>query len=202
MKEDVWVFFRKLAGWHLATSLKGKIHERGCMKVFFVNLQAGIPQLHYRLTFSLVHEIRCSIRGVLKNLSKFSDKHKEQSSGGVLSKDVLKKFTKKTSLPESPFQQSCRLETLTQQKQPLEMSAKQGVLKNFANIVGKNLGWSLFLVKLEFWRPVTLLRKTPTQVFSCEIYELFKNNYFEEHLWTSKHYLKRDSNTGAFLWIL
>ena len=67
------------------------------MKVFFVNLQAGIPQLHYRLTFSLVHEIRCSIRGVLKNLSKFSDKHKEQSSGGVLSKDVLKKFTKKTS---------------------------------------------------------------------------------------------------------
>ena len=80
MKEDVWVFFRKLAGWHLATSLKGKIHERGCMKVFFVNLQAGIPQLHYRLTFSLVHEIRCSIRGVLKNLSKFSAKHKEQSS--------------------------------------------------------------------------------------------------------------------------
>ena len=45
-------------------------------------------------------------RGVLKNFSKFSDKHKEQSSGGVLSKDVLKnfvKFTEKTSLPESPF---------------------------------------------------------------------------------------------------
>ena len=45
-------------------------------------------------------------RGVLKNLSKFSDKHKRQSSGGVLSKDVLKnfaKFTEKTSLPESPF---------------------------------------------------------------------------------------------------
>ena len=124
MKEDVWVFFRKLAGWHLATSLKGKIHERRCMKVFFVNLQAGIPQLHYRLTFSLVHEISCSIRGVLKNLSKFSAKHKEQSSGGVLSKDVLKKFTKKTSLPESPFQQSCRLETLTQQKQPLEIVCK------------------------------------------------------------------------------
>ena len=45
-------------------------------------------------------------RGVLKNFSKFSDKHKEQSSGGVLSKDVLKNFvklTEKTSLPESPF---------------------------------------------------------------------------------------------------
>ena len=33
-------------------------------------------------------------RGVLKNLSKFSDKHKRQSSGGVLSKDVLKNFAK------------------------------------------------------------------------------------------------------------
>ena len=39
--------------------------------------------------------------------------------------------------------------------------------------------------------------------FFCEIYKLFKNNYFEEHLRmsTSKHYLKRDSNSGVFLWI-
>ena len=44
-----------------------------------------------------------------------------------------------------------------------------------------------------------LLKKTLTQVFSCEIYKLFKKIYFEEHLWTSasKHYLKRDSNSGA-----
>ena len=43
---------------------------------------------------------------VLGNFSKYSDKHKEQSSGGVLSKDVLKNFvevTEKTSLPEPPF---------------------------------------------------------------------------------------------------
>ena len=26
---------------------------------------------------------------------------------------------------------------------------------------------------------------TPTQVFSCEIYESFNNTYFEEHLWTT-----------------
>ena len=41
-------------------------------------------------------------------------------------------------------------------------------------------------------------------MLSCEIYKLFKNNYFEEHLWTSpsKHYLKRASNTGASLCIL
>ena len=45
-------------------------------------------------------------RAVLKNLSTFLDKYKEQSSGGFLSKDVLKKFvkfTEKTSLPESPL---------------------------------------------------------------------------------------------------
>ena len=41
-------------------------------------------------------------------------------------------------------------------------------------------------------------------MFSCEIRKLFKNNYFEEHLWTSasKLYLTRDSNTGVFLWSL
>ena len=45
-------------------------------------------------------------RGVLKNFSKFSDKHKKQSFGGFLSKDVFKnfaKFTEKASLPASPF---------------------------------------------------------------------------------------------------
>ena len=30
---------------------------------------------------------------ILKNFSKFSDKHKKQSSGGVLSKDVDKTFS-------------------------------------------------------------------------------------------------------------
>ena len=38
----------------------------------------------------LVHEIVLCKRGSLKNFSKFSDKHKEQWSGGVQSKDVLK----------------------------------------------------------------------------------------------------------------
>ena len=33
-------------------------------------------------------------RGDLKNFSKFTDKNKKQSSGGVLTKDVLKKFFK------------------------------------------------------------------------------------------------------------
>ena len=35
-------------------------------------------------------------RGDLKNFSKFRDEHKKQSSGGVLSKDVVKNFAKFT----------------------------------------------------------------------------------------------------------
>ena len=57
---------------------------------------------------------------------------------------------------------------------------------------------------MQFWGPATLLKKTLTQVLSCEIYTIFKNNYFQQNLWmpTSKLYLKRDSNIGIFLWVL
>ena len=34
-------------------------------------------------------------------------------------------------------------------------------------------------------RPVTLLKRDSTQVFSSEISEIFKNNYFEKHLRTT-----------------
>ena len=46
--------------------------------------------------------------------------------------------------------------------------AKQDLLKNFENFTGKYPWWSLFLIKLEYWGPANLLKKTPTQVFSCE----------------------------------
>ena len=35
------------------------------------------------------------------------------------------------------------------QKQPPEVFFKKGVLKNFANLTGKHLCWSLFLIKLQ-----------------------------------------------------
>ena len=40
-----------------------------------------------------------------------------------------------------------------------------GLLKNFAIFTGKHLYWSLFLIKLQDWRLVFLLKETPTQVF-------------------------------------
>ena len=49
-------------------------------------------------------------------------------------------------------------------------SVKIGVLKNLGNFTGKHLYWSLFLIKLQIFRPAALLR--------------------------------RDSNTGFFLWNL
>ena len=62
---------------------------------------------------------------------------------------------------------------------------KMGILKNLVNFAGKHICWSLVLIKLQFWGPTTLLKKIPTQVFSCEIYKIQKKNCFEEHLWTS-----------------
>ena len=84
------------------------------------------------------------------------------------------------------------------------MYRKKGILKNFVNFTGINLRWSHFLIKLHFWGSATLLKNTPTQMIPREICEIFKKNYFEKHLWTtaSKLYLKRDSNTDVFLWIL
>ena len=70
---------------------------------FTVSLMVEILQLVHEM--SSVSEVLYE-RGVLKNFSKFTDKHKKHSSGGVLSKDVLKNLTKFTEkhLCLSPFQ--------------------------------------------------------------------------------------------------
>ena len=38
-------------------------------------------------------------------------------------------------------------------------SVKKGVLKNVANFTGMHLCWSLFLITLQIFRPVTLLKR-------------------------------------------
>ena len=40
-----------------------------------------------------------------------------------------------------------------------QMFSKTGVLKNFAIFTGKNLCWSLFLIKFQDWRPTFLFKK-------------------------------------------
>ena len=52
-----------------------------------------------------------------------------------------------------------------------KMFLKIGVLKPFAIFFGKNLCRSLFLIKFQAWSPAT-------QVFSCELREIFENTIF------------------------
>ena len=63
-----------------------------------------------------------------------------------------------------------------------EVLCKKIVFKNFAIFTGKHLCWSLFLIKLQTSGLQLYQKEIPTQVFSCEICELFKNTYFEQHL--------------------
>ena len=164
-------------------------------------------------------------RNDLKNISGSIDKHKKQSSGGILSKDVLKilaKFTEKRLccslffnkvadwIPEAVKSSHRRssvkkmfLKSSTSVSEPAvhRSSTQNRCIWMIHKIHRKSLCGSLFLIKLQFWGPATLLKKTPTQVPSCEICSLFKNNYFEEHQWTcaSKLYLKEDSSADVFL---
>ena len=56
---------------------------------------------------------------------------------------------------------------------------KKVLLKIFENFTGKHL---FYFIKLEAFRPATLLKTDSTQMFFCAICETFKNTYFEEHL--------------------
>ena len=68
-----------------------------------------------------------------------------------------------------------------QQKQPPEVFRKKGVHKNFTIFTRQHLCWSLFGVfGVNF-----IKKKTPTQIFSCEYYEIFKKIYFKEPVGTT-----------------
>ena len=113
VREGVWKsFFRKIAGWHLATSLQINFFTdsfQGLLVSFKILTSSnGYLSFLYKMLekhlwnsflLYLVVEIWNKLlykRGFLKNFSKFSDKHKEQSSGGVQPKDVLKNLVKFT----------------------------------------------------------------------------------------------------------
>ena len=63
-----------------------------------------------------------------------------------------------------------------------QMFFKIGVLKYFESFTEKYMCWSLFLINLHGCRPAVLLKETPTQLFSYEICEIFKNTFSTEHL--------------------
>ena len=67
----------------------------------------------------------------------------------------------------------------------LRCSVKWGVLKNFGNFTGKHLCWNLFLIELHVLDLQLYWKGTPPQMSFCEITEIFKNTYFDEHLRTT-----------------
>ena len=64
------------------------------------------------------------------------------------------------------------------QKQPLEVFYKKSCFWKFRNIYRKT-------PVLESFFDNFIKKGTPTQIFSCEYCEIFKNTFFEEHLRTA-----------------
>ena len=64
-----------------------------------------------------------------------------------------------------------------------EVFYQKGVLKNFAEFIEKPLCQSLFLIKFKAlaWVCNLIKKETLAQVFSCEFYEICKNNFFIEY---------------------
>ena len=64
-----------------------------------------------------------------------------------------------------------------------QMFFKIGVPKNFTNFTEKHQCWSLFFNKAAGRRFVTLFKRASNaDLFSCEICDTFKNNYFRRTL--------------------
>ena len=61
---------------------------------------------------------------------------------------------------------------------------KEGV-KNFAEITGKHLCWSLFFNKVRLEACNFIQKETPTRVFCCKFCKIFKSTYFVEYLRTA-----------------
>ena len=64
-----------------------------------------------------------------------------------------------------------------------EVSLKKRILENISKFTVKHPCQRLFFLKLQVW-PAILLKKKPTQVFSCELCDIFKKIFlYIEDLW-------------------
>ena len=93
-------------------------------------------------------------RGVLKNFSKLTGKHKKQSSGGVLSKDLLKNFAKFTETPTQLFSwEFCELFKITYFIEHLRTACSEMPVR------GSLFSRFRFLQNLMAWRPLIVLER-------------------------------------------
>lgn len=63
----------------------------------------------------------------------------------------------------------------------LKSSRSQPFWKIFAKFTGKDLPWTLFLVKLKTADQQTYYRRNPSQVYYYEVLEVFQKTLFIEH---------------------
>ena len=59
-----------------------------------------------------------------------------------------------------------------------QMFLKIGILKNFTIFTRKHLYWILFLIKLQSWRPITLLKRDPNAGAFLWISRISQNSIF------------------------
>ena len=75
-----------------------------------------------------------------------------------------------------------------------------GILKNFANFIGKHLCWSFFLMKLQALRPATLLKtRLQHRCFPMKFAKFLRTPFFTEHLWWL---LLKIMNSSSYLRVL
>ena len=86
-----------------------------------------------------------------------------------------------TPLPNLKFRDQVGL-THTCRSSNQKCSIKNVFLNNFAKFKGKHLCQSLFLSTVAY---NFIKKESLVQMFSCEFYEIFKNIFFTEHIWTS-----------------
>ena len=67
-------------------------------------------------------------------------------------------------------------------KQPPEVFCKKGVLRNFSKFTGKHLYQSLFFNKVAGQAYNFIKKESLAHVFSCEFWEISKDNFSTEHL--------------------
>ena len=63
-----------------------------------------------------------------------------------------------------------------------ELFCRKAALKSYAEFTRKHPCWSFFSIKMQDEDTWNFIKKTPTQILSCEICEIFENTYFKEHL--------------------
>ena len=64
-------------------------------------------------------------------------------------------------------------------------SVKKGAFRNFPKFTGKHLCQSLFFNKVAGGAFHFIKKEALAQVFSCELCEFSKNNFFTKHVWAT-----------------